>query len=88
MNTAKIAAVAARLFAWAQRRAGEKSTYVGLAAVAAALGKSVLADHLTNLGNVIPMVLGAGGVGLVVATTTSRSSAAQTLPDESATTTS
>lgn len=63
---------ATRVGRWSLRRAQERSTWIGLAAIAGALGKSVLADHLTRLGDVVPMLLGAGGAALMAASTSPR----------------
>lgn len=62
----------ARLGRWALRRAGERSTWVGLALVAGAFGKAALADHLTRLGDAVPVLLGAGGAALAAASTSPR----------------
>lgn len=62
-------AAGARLGPWLFRRVRERSTWIGLAAVAAALGQSVLADHLTRMADVLPMILGAGGAAIAAATT-------------------
>ncbi|WP_267382614.1 MULTISPECIES: hypothetical protein [unclassified Sphingomonas] len=69
---ARVRASAPAALAWAKRRAGERSTWIGLAAVAGGLGKSVWADHLTSMADVVPMLLGAGGAALAAASTNPR----------------
>lgn len=66
----KAAKAAKRAGAWALRRAQERSTWIGLSMVAAAAGKSVLADHLTSAGDLVPMILGVGGAAIASASTT------------------
>lgn len=59
-----------RLSRWALRRAGERSTWIGLATAAGALGFSHLAPHLEQLGDAVPALLVAAGVGMASASTT------------------
>jgi hypothetical protein len=60
----------ARLGAWIGRRLEEPSTYAGVAAILVALDQGKMASELTQISAVLPVVLGALGVGLVSATTT------------------
>lgn len=48
------------IFKWLGRRAREKSTYAGIAAVAVALGKPELAATIGQIGQVAVAVLGGG----------------------------
>lgn len=59
----KLASTAA---SWVARRAKEKSTYVGLATVAAALGHETLGAQIGQVGQIVGVVL---GTGLITATT-------------------
>lgn len=72
-----VRASAPRAFAWARARAAERSTWIGLSMIAGALGKSVWADHLTHLGDVVPMLFaGAGAIAVGASTSTSTSTSA------------
>ena len=88
MNTARIAAIAARLFAWGKRRAAERSTWLGLASAAGALGYSTIDLKLTALADVLPMLIGGGGLVLAAASTSPRPNQTQPLPGGNASTTS
>ena len=66
---ATLRAAAPRLKDWAWRRAQERSTYIGLAAVAGAAGKRGLADHISASADAIVFVLVLAGSGLAAATT-------------------
>jgi hypothetical protein len=63
-------AAAPLLLAWARQRAAERSTWIGLAAIATAAGKSVLADHLTSAAEIVPMLIGVVGAAIAAASTT------------------
>jgi hypothetical protein len=65
-----ITTLAQRAGQWALRRASETSTYTGLALFAVNVGWPQLAAHITQLGNVAPMVLASLGAGLMTASTT------------------
>lgn len=51
---------------WAGRRLTERSTYIGLATVATALGAPQLGLHIGEAGQIVTLIL---GTGLVAATT-------------------
>lgn len=76
---------AARLFAWAKRRALEPSTWIGLGMAATSLGYSTLGKHLTAASDFLPMILGVGGAGLAAATTSARPAVPQQQPDSAPT---
>lgn len=69
MIAVTLASAAARLLAWAARRAQERSTIIGLAGMLAALGYSTLGERLTSEADLIAMAAGVLSTALVAAST-------------------
>lgn len=55
-----------KILRWAGRRLTERSTYVGLATAAVAVGANKLGAHIDQVGQIVTLVV---GTGLITATT-------------------
>ncbi len=52
-----------KILAWAKKRLTERSTYVGLATIATALGAEKLGVQIGHAGELIAVAIGAGMIG-------------------------
>jgi hypothetical protein len=65
----------ARLGGWLYRRANERSTYTGIGLIALVFDHGKFATQINQIGDAMPLILGAGGVALTAASTSPKPAA-------------